>query len=54
MGSRYMANNIGDKIEPCGTPCLSLYGIDIVVFILMEKVLSCVYVCMYVCVYVSM
>ena len=40
MGSRYMANNIGDKIEPCGTPCLSLYGIDIVVFILMEKVLS--------------
>ena len=35
-----MANNIGDKIEHCGTPCLSLYGIDIVVFILMEKVLS--------------
>ena len=33
MGSRYMANNIGDTIEPCGTPCLSLYGIDIVVFI---------------------
>ena len=40
MESRYMANNIGDKIEPCGTSCLSLYGIDIVVFILMEKVLS--------------
>ena len=40
MGSRYMANNIGDKIEPCGTPCLSLYGIDSVVFILMEKVIS--------------
>ena len=40
LGSRYMANKIGDKIEPCGTPCLSLYGLDIVVFILMEKVLS--------------
>ena len=40
MGSRYVANNIGDKIEPCGKPFLSLYGIDIVVFILMEKVLS--------------
>ena len=39
MGSRYMENKVGDKIEPCGTPCLSLYGLDIVVFILMEKVL---------------
>ena len=36
-----MANKIGDKIKPCGTPCLRLYGLDIVVFILMEKVLSC-------------
>ena len=35
-----MANKIGDKIEPYGTPCLSLYGLDSVVFILMEKVLS--------------
>ena len=34
-----MANEIGDKIEPCGIPFLSLYGLDIVVFILMEKVL---------------
>ena len=40
MGSLYMANKIGDKIEPCGTPYLSLYGLDIVVFILMEKVLT--------------
>ena len=39
MGSRYMSNKIGDKIEPCGTPCLGLYGLNIVVFILMEKVL---------------
>ena len=39
MGSRYMANNIGDKIEPYGTTFLSLYGLDIVVFILIEKVL---------------
>ena len=29
MGSRYMANTIGYKIEPCGTPCLSLYKLDI-------------------------
>ena len=43
MGSRYMANKIGDKIELCGTPCLSLYGLDIVVFILMEKVLTWIY-----------
>ena len=40
MGSRYIANKIGDKIESCGTLCLRLYGLDIVVFILMEKVLS--------------
>ena len=40
IGCRYMANKIGDKIEPYGTPCLSLYGLDSVVFILMEKVLS--------------
>ena len=40
MGSRYMANQIRDKIEPCGTPFLSLYNLDIVVFILMDKVLS--------------
>ena len=40
MGSRYMANKIGDKIKPCGITCLSLYGLDIVVFILMEKFLS--------------
>ena len=39
MGSRYIANKIEDKIEPCGRPCLSLYRLDIVVFILMEKVL---------------
>ena len=39
-----MANKIGDKIEPCETPCLSLYGLDIVVFILMEKVLSLIYI----------
>ena len=35
-----MADKIRDKIEPRGTPCLSLYRLDIVVFILMEKVLS--------------
>ena len=34
-----MANKIRDKFEPCGTPCLSLYRLDIVVFILMEEVL---------------
>ena len=32
MGSRYMVNKIGDKIETCGIQCLSLYGLDIVVF----------------------
>ena len=31
-----MVNKIGDKIEPCGTPCLSLYGLDFFKFILME------------------
>ena len=43
LPSRYMANKMRDKFEPCGTPvyisCLSLYRLDIVVFILMEKVL---------------
>ena len=39
MGSRYMANKIGDKIETRGTPCLSLYELAIFVFILMEKIL---------------
>ena len=43
MGSRYMANKIGDKIELFGTPCLSLYGLDIVVFILMKRVLPWIY-----------
>ena len=40
MGIRYMENKIGDTIDPCGTQCLCLYGLDIFVFILMEKVLS--------------
>ena len=39
IGSRYMATEIIDKIEPCGIPFISLYGLDIVVFILMEKVI---------------
>ena len=30
MGSRYMANKIGDKIELRGTAFLSLYVLDIV------------------------
>ena len=34
-----MTNIIGDNIEPCGIPYLSLYGLAIFVFILMEKVL---------------
>ena len=27
IGCRYMANEIGDKVELCGTPFLSLYGL---------------------------
>ena len=47
MGSRYMANKIGDKIEPCnGESSL----VDIAFKPFKDSIFICVYVCVCVCI----
>ena len=60
MGSRYMANNIGDKIEPCVFVCVCVCVCMCVCLCMYVCVCMCVYmcvcvcICVYVCVYVCM